>query len=85
MGGGGGGGRRRLHHPLHNFIPEVGGGRLHGNGRLQGTLQYYKGYSWVKLRVTAVAETGLTATLHPLHVCCAKTHMTLNPLWHMGL
>ena len=29
-----------VHHPLHNFSPEVGGGRLHGNGRLQGTLQY---------------------------------------------
>ena len=28
-------------YPLHNFSPEVGGGRLHGNGRLQGTLQYY--------------------------------------------
>ena len=28
-----------VHHPLHNFSPEVGGGRLHGNGRLQGTLQ----------------------------------------------
>ena len=30
-----------VHHPLHNFSPEVGGGRLHGNGRLQGTLQYF--------------------------------------------
>ena len=30
-----------VHHPLHNFSPEVGGGRLHGNGRLQGTLQYH--------------------------------------------
>ena len=30
-----------VHHPLHNLSPEVGGGRLHGNGRLQGTLQYY--------------------------------------------
>ena len=30
-----------VHHPLHTFSPEVGGGRLHGNGRLQGTLQYY--------------------------------------------
>ena len=30
-----------VHHPLHNFSPEVGGGRLHGNGCLQGTLQYY--------------------------------------------
>ena len=30
-----------VHHPLHNSSPEVGGGRLHGNGRLQGTLQYY--------------------------------------------
>ena len=29
-----------VHYPLHNFSPEVGGGRLHGNGRLQGTLQY---------------------------------------------
>ena len=29
-----------VHHPLHNFSPKVGGGRLHGNGRLQGTLQY---------------------------------------------
>ena len=29
-----------VHHPLHNFSPEVGDGRLHGNGRLQGTLQY---------------------------------------------
>ena len=29
-----------VHHPLHNFSPEVGGGRLHGNGYLQGTLQY---------------------------------------------
>ena len=29
-----------VHHPLHTFSPEVGGGRLHGNGRLQGTLQY---------------------------------------------
>ena len=29
-----------VHHPLRNFSPEVGGGRLHGNGRLQGTLQY---------------------------------------------
>ena len=31
-----------VHHPLHNFSPEVGGGRLHGNGHLQGTLQYLK-------------------------------------------
>ena len=33
-----------VHHPLHSFSPEVGGGgggRLHGNGRLQGTLQYF--------------------------------------------
>ena len=29
-----------VHHLLQNFSPEVGGGRLHGNGRLQGTLQY---------------------------------------------
>ena len=29
-----------VHHPLHNFSPEVGGGRLYGNGHLQGTLQY---------------------------------------------
>ena len=31
-----------VHHPLHNFSPDVGGGRLHGNGHLQGTLQYNK-------------------------------------------
>ena len=31
-----------VHHPLRNFSPEVGGGRLHGNGRLQGTLQYFE-------------------------------------------
>ena len=36
---GGGGGVYLVNHPLHNFSPEVGGGRLHGNGRLQGTLQ----------------------------------------------
>ena len=29
-----------VHHPLHNFSPELGSGCLHGNGRLQGTLQY---------------------------------------------
>ena len=45
MGGGGGGGGGGVgiylvHHPLHSFSPEVGGGCLHGNGRLQGTLQY---------------------------------------------
>ena len=46
MGGGGGVGVYLVHHPLHNFSPEVGGGgRLHGNGRLQGTLQYY---DWVR-------------------------------------
>ena len=39
--GGGGGGVYLAHHPLHNFSPEVRGGRLHGNGRLQGTLQYF--------------------------------------------
>ena len=43
-GGGGGGGSGEgvylVHHPLHNFSPKVGGGHLHGNGRLQGTLQY---------------------------------------------
>ena len=38
-GGGGGGGIYLVHHPVHYFNPEVGGGRLHGNGRLQGTLQ----------------------------------------------
>ena len=38
-GGGGGVGVYLVYHPLHNFSPEVGGGRLHGNGRLQGTLQ----------------------------------------------
>ena len=32
-----------VHHPLHNFSPEVGGEHLHGNGRLQGTLQYISG------------------------------------------
>ena len=36
-----------VHHPLHNFSPEVGGGRLHGNGRLQGTLQYFV-FIWTK-------------------------------------
>ena len=41
--GGGVGGVYLVHHPLHNFSPEVGGGRLHGNGRLQGTLQYMYG------------------------------------------
>ena len=30
-----------VHHPLHNFSPKVGDERLHGNGRFQGTLQYY--------------------------------------------
>ena len=39
IGGGRGGGVYLVHHPLHNFSPEVGGGSLHGNGRLQGTLQ----------------------------------------------
>ena len=39
--GEGGGGVWVGVYPLHNFSPEVGGGRLHGNGRLQGTLQYY--------------------------------------------
>ena len=38
-GGRGGVGVYLVHHPLHNFSPEVGGGRLHGNGCLQGTLQ----------------------------------------------
>ena len=38
-GGGGGVAVYLVHHPLHNFSPEVGGGRLHGKGRLQGTLQ----------------------------------------------
>ena len=44
-----------VHHPLHNFSPEVGGGRLHGNGRLQGTLQYIqwlrKAFCPLELRV----------------------------------
>ena len=51
MGGGGGGG---VHHPLHNFSPKVGGGRLHGNGCLQGTLQYSpeEGERWKSQRQT---------------------------------
>ena len=44
MRGGGGVGIYLVHHPLHNCSPEVGGGHLHGNGRLQGTLQYYYYY-----------------------------------------
>ena len=43
MGGGGGG--YLVHHPVHNFSPEVGGERLHGNGRLQCTLCYLQCYS----------------------------------------
>ena len=38
-----------VHHPLHNFSPEVGGGHLHGNGRLQGTLQYISGVHHFRL------------------------------------
>ena len=47
VGGGGGGGWAvyLVHHPLHSFSPEVGDGRLLGNGRLQDTLQYLFGSS----------------------------------------
>ena len=55
-----------VHHPLHNFSPEVGGGRLHGNGRLQGTLQYCLLYFYYVL-VRCVLNTACGITQNWTH------------------
>ena len=70
MGGGGKGGGvgvYLVHHPLHSFSPEVGGGRLHGNGRLQGTLQYW----WQCMRYTVFVDPKVAIVSWLLHIPAA--------------
>ena len=53
-----------VHRPLHNFSPEVGGGRLHGNGRLQGTFTVLFVLKWESLLVCIAACTDACILAH---------------------
>ena len=53
-----------VHDPLHNFSPEVGGGRLHGNGRLQGTLQYIYVYEHCHCLLACMLESNFRASIN---------------------
>ena len=70
-----------VHHPLHNFSPEVGGGRLHGNARLQGTLQYFHLFpAWSPQTLPLHCSCGLTWTMMILKDVQHLTEYTLGCL-----